>query len=112
MRTGTPGDLELFLYTFTGTAKQGVDYTITYGPVIPGTNGPNEIRQEITIHPTDDLVIEGTEMIKVELCFSIIAICSLHDSKCQTHSDRCDGGGTADEPAGRPDFFGQRPRSW
>jgi hypothetical protein len=74
-RTGTPRELEFFNYSFTGSAREGVDYTVSYGPAILTTNGvTNILTQEITINPVDDLFIEGTETVKMELCFPIIVI--------------------------------------
>jgi hypothetical protein len=74
-RTGTPGDLEFFSYSFTGSAQEGLDYTISYGPPISTTNGvTNILSQEITIHPVQDTLIEGTETVKMELCFPIIVM--------------------------------------
>jgi hypothetical protein len=76
VRTGVPGDLELFSYSFIGTARQGVDYTVSYGEATYTTNELLDpvLRQEITIIPVDDLLIEGTETVKMQLCFPIIAI--------------------------------------
>jgi hypothetical protein len=74
-RTGTPGAREFFSYSFTGSAREGVDYTISYGPAISATNGvTNILSQEITIYPVDDLLMEGTETVKMQLCFPIIVI--------------------------------------
>jgi len=74
-RTGTPGDLEFFSYSFTGSAREGVDYNISYGPAIFTTNDvTNVLSQEITINPIDDFLIEGTETVKMQLCFPIIVI--------------------------------------
>ena len=74
-RTGTPGELEFFSYSFTGSAREGVDYTVSYGPAISTTNGiTNILSQEITINPTDDFLVEGTETVKLQLCFPIIVI--------------------------------------
>ena len=74
-RTGTPGELEFFSYSFTGSAREGVDYTVSYGPAIATTNGvTNILSQEITINPIDDSLVEGTETVKMQLCFPIIVI--------------------------------------
>ena len=74
VRSGTPGDLEFAFFTFTGTARQGVDYTISYGPGVYSTNGfTNTVSQEITINPIDDAWLDGTETVKMELCFPILA---------------------------------------
>lgn len=74
-RTGTPGDLEFFGYSFTGSAREGVDYTISHGAWTSTWQGvTNIVTQEITINPVDDFFIEGTETVKMELCFPIIVI--------------------------------------
>ena len=75
VRAGTPGELEFFSYSFTGSAREGVDYTVSYGPATYATNGvTNILSQEITIHPLDDVLLEGTETVKMQLCFPIIVI--------------------------------------
>ncbi|HKQ36821.1 MAG TPA: Calx-beta domain-containing protein, partial [Verrucomicrobiae bacterium] len=72
---GTPGELEFFSYSFIGSAREGVDYTISYGPAISATNGvTNILSQEITINPVDDLLVEGIETVKMQLCFPIIVM--------------------------------------
>ena len=74
-RTGTPGNLEFAFFTFTGSAREGVDYAVIYSPWNSTMNGvTNIVTQEITIYPKDDLLIEGDETVKLELCFPIITM--------------------------------------
>ena len=73
VRTGAPGTFDFYSYTFSGTARQGLDYTVAYGtPVYTTNNTTNVMSQEITINPVDDYFYEGDETVKLELCFPII----------------------------------------
>ena len=71
--TGTPGDI-FFQYGFAGTAREGVDYTLSFGPWNSTNIGvTNIVSQEITVVPVDDYLLEGTETVKMQLCFVEIA---------------------------------------
>ena len=71
--TGTPNDV-FFQYSFAGTAREGVDYTLIFGPANSTNIGvTNIVTQEITVVPVDDYLLEGTETVKMQLCFIEIA---------------------------------------
>ena len=69
-QSGTAGELEFSFLSFAGSAREGVDYTISYGEWINTTNGITNIwSQEITVHPVDDFILEGSETVTVQMCF-------------------------------------------
>jgi hypothetical protein len=71
--TGSP-DLAFSFYSFAGTGREGVDYTITYEPGVYSTNGITNIwSQDIVVTPVDDLITESTETVDLQLCFVVIA---------------------------------------
>ncbi len=92
VRQGTPGDLEIYFYTFTGTARQGVDYTVTYGATTYTTNGwTNMMTQEIIINPIDDPFQEGLETVILQLCFPILRCI---EGNCAPVGTYCSDGAT------------------
>jgi subtilisin family serine protease len=63
-RSKATNDPVTVLYTLSGTAEQGVDYTAVSGSV---TIGPNQTSATVTIAPLEDDLIEGTETVLLTL---------------------------------------------
>ena len=70
---GTPGTFQFYFPTFTGTARQGIDYNYAWGATTYSTNGgTNIMTQEVIINPINDYFIEPTETVRLQLAFPII----------------------------------------
>ncbi len=73
VQRGTPGNFQFYFPTFSGTARQGVDYNYAWGATTTSTNGgTNIVTREVLINPINDYFIEPTETVRLQLVFPII----------------------------------------